>query len=1803
MGFLFSTSSNVFAKDSTTPNMTPTLDSYSNAGVTIGNTNIVYPNSDYSIKKVDSSNDFTILDYTWDKSTNAFKLNYYELDLKQTEYGEINPANTFKTNKYEAHVTDTGTVDIQYQYNIPQSYINEQIRVTSQLDKLDKNFIGSNGNQVGGAIVNTSIIKQLTGNFIENYVNTTHTDSASGGAIYNYGSDKKISDISGHFIGNYVEGNAIIMGGAIYNYYSTIDSITGDFVENYTNATTDVDNEKVNGGGAIYNGSASKIGDISGDFIANHANSNNTSAIGGAVFNVGNIGKISGNFIENYSKSAGHIGYGGAIANQSGMIEGITGSFVGNYIEANNFAGGGAIYSGEETTNLSYKIGYIVGDFIENYATSNESLAFGGAICNGNTIGFITGDFIGNSTNNKGAEHTIGGAIYNYGEIGDITGHFFENSSSAESSIAQGGAIYNSGTLKDINGDFVSNFTVAPNAAEGGAIYNHIDSTINDIVSNFEGNYVQSTTDSADGGAIFNSGKIRNITGNFDKNSATAQKGAVGGAIYNIGEINSIKGDFRENTTSSNSDGVGCGTAIYNAGEIKSIEGDFLNNTGKSNNTASSIAGTLSNDGTITNIKSDFTGNKVISEGKAYGGAIYNTGSISSIEGTSSQNSTSGANTSYGGAIYNYNGTIKKLSVDFNDNYSLATATKGTAIGGAIFNNGIINNITGDFSGNYTYSKYNVSGGALYNSGILGTVDDNGNVTASNLNSNFKNNYALGAISYGGAIYNIGNIGDITGAFDGNYGYSTSKTYGGTVFNNGSIGNISSKFTNSFGASTADVYGGAIYNYKEGVIKDITSEFVGNYSTGKRIYGGVLYNSGKVGNIKSTFSSTYSSGTTNTYGGVIYSTGTIGDIKSDFTGSYSVSDGQAYGGVIFNGGKVGDIDSDFSGGYANATGAVAGGIIYNTGTIGQQDESGNITGGIYNSFTKNHALSESGSAKGGAIFNSTNGKIGDIVGDFTSCSATTDSTKDSALGGAIYNAGKIGNLKGDYISNYVTSAEEASGAFLYNTFSKITVADGKTTSAIQTVNTSELDNSATYSYGQIGNITGYFQENLTISLTETNGGLITNGGVIGDINSTFKHNSVISGGSVYGGLIFNSGTIGNINSEFITNIVQADNIYGGVIYNSGTIKNISGDFTGFHSNSNKTAYGAVLYNSGVIGERGEDGVITGGFINSNFIGNYVIAQEAKGGAIYTVSDLNIIADNKEITISGNYTNSNGTIDDNAIYVGSTNATLNFKLQNGAKINMIDNIDGAYEGVPSVASDELEEGETATSKYNSYSVNIQGDSVTGTEFYMPNDMRMADLSVGKTTINTINNNVHVYQVNNFTVTSNTNFIADVDLKHQTMDRIESNSYGEHSGILSVTGMNLISDAPENIDKIEIYFAQKGLKDNVERGFSGNLPYAKYQTLFTPIYRYHVDYDNRDDAGYFVFTKGTGSGRVENESEKFNPAVLDSSVAAQAGALVAMNETYHYVFEHADAFTKLPSGERLRILTANKTASASTDYNNNMLYNLNEPLNKGMWVRPYTSFENLHLKNGPRADLISYGVLAGFDTDFRTMKHGWTNVGTGYLGYNGSVITYSGTSTTMNGGLLGFTETFYRKNFWTAITATAGASVGEANNMYGREEFTNFMAGVASKTGYNFEFKNGKFIIQPIWLMSYTFVNTFDYTNSAGIKIKSDPMHTIQLNPNVNFIANLRNGWKPYLSVGMVWNLMNETYFTANNVKLPEMHIRPYVEYGLGIQRVWKDRFTAFGQAMLRNGGRNGIAFTFGFRWTIGKTHNLTKVKTN
>ena len=927
--------------------------------------------------------------------------------------------------------------------------------------------------------------------------------------------------------------------------------------------------------------------------------------------------------------------------------------------------------------------------------------------------------------------------------------------------------------------------------------------------------------------------------------------------------------------------------------------------------------------------------------------------------------------------------------------------------------------------------------------------------------------------------------------------------------------------------------GGGIYNL--GSISAITGDFINN--TASSSYGGAIFNyAGTLGSITGDFINNFG-----VYGGAIASyNGELESISGNFINNSSTS----YGGAIFES-SASNIEF-IKGNFINNISNRDGGAIYSySGVISLisgdfiNNSSNNNGGGIYNGHSEivtiNANFINNNSVKdGGAINNNRGGIIDFIGGNFVNNS--------SSNGGAISNLNEIKTITGVFSKNQANLGGAIITSGLIDTIKGIFINNYSTLHGGVIRN---YINSDEVVEGLVKNITGDFIENSAGG----SGGAIENtvGGTIESLSGNFIRNSAAQAG----GAIENTdgGTIESLSGNFIRNsAAQA----GGAIdnYRNSVIETITASFLGNTVNSaDDVAKGGAINNY--------DSVINN-IINSDFIGNAAVSAtgEAHGGAIYSDGgSIDLTAkDGYTSTFQGNYTESAGERKNNAIYLAG-NAVMNMKMENGGKFLMSDGIDGT-----------------------DYKLSITGDDITKTRFYLYNTINSGDVTLSNTTIDMLNSRIAVNTVNSLTVGSDTNFAADVDLANKTMDRFTAPSYGTHSGSLIVSAVNLLSDGKENVTAV--LFADEGLKENAA---------TTVKTAYTPIYRYDVSYDNRDDAGYMLFTRGGGG---SNNPDTFNPAVLSAPVATLAAGQATINETFKYVFEHADAFTQLPYSERLSMIKNNQYV-ISTEYNENLGGLAPEFQNNGAWVRPYVTFESLNLKNGPDVDAITYGTLAGFDSDFQDLKNGWTGVTTGYVGYNGSQLNYSGNDTSMNGGLLGLTQTFYKGNFWTAITASAGATVGETSNMYGTDNFVSLLAGVGSKTGYNFEFQEGKFIFQPIMFMNYTFVNTFDYTNSAGVKIDSEPLHTIQLNPSIRFIANLKDGWQPYASVGMVWNLLNQTDTTANGITLPDMHIKPYVEYGLGVQKRWAERFTAFFQTMIRNGGRNGVAFTGGFRWSFGK----------
>ena len=452
--------------------------------------------------------------------------------------------------------------------------------------------------------------------------------------------------------------------------------------------------------------------------------------------------------------------------------------------------------------------------------------------------------------------------------------------------------------------------------------------------------------------------------------------------------------------------------------------------------------------------------------------------------------------------------------------------------------------------------------------------------------------------------------------------------------------------------------------------------------------------------------------------------------------------------------------------------------------------------------------------------------------------------------------------------------------------------------------------------------------------------------------------------------------------------------------------------------------------------------------------------------------------------------------------------------------------------------------------------------------------------GTNNLNLANNSTNTLALGDVNLNGILKMQVDADLANAKMDQISATSttIGSSGGI-EVSKINLMS--PTTQKQLYLLFT-----DNAD--LAGAVTYTgEGQIAYSPIYKYNTSYvQSGDGKGYFSFVT---QGRTP---EDFNPAVMASSVTTVVTGYQNQMQAMHQGFYHMDRYMKHSDLYRFAAENQNKVASLSpvTDFNINKVPETSQAL----WVIPYTGFERVNLNGGVSVNNISYGMTFGGDSDMFDMKHGFKGVISAFVGYNGNHMTYNDVSMTQNGGFLGATLNAYKGNFFTGLTVSTGASAGDADTMYGHDNITLLTAGIANKTGYNFEFMKGKVILQPSLFLGYSWVNTFDYTNAAGVRIKQDALNALQIAPGLKLIGNTKNGWQPYAGIDMVWNIfMGRNQATANDVVLPKLSERAYVQYGVGIQRTWADRFTGFLQAMVRNGGRNGVVLSFGFRWTLGK----------
>ncbi len=726
-------------------------------------------------------------------------------------------------------------------------------------------------------------------------------------------------------------------------------------------------------------------------------------------------------------------------------------------------------------------------------------------------------------------------------------------------------------------------------------------------------------------------------------------------------------------------------------------------------------------------------------------------------------------------------------------------------------------------------------------------------------------------------------------------------------------------------------------------------------------------------------------------------------------------------------------------------------------------------------------------------------------------------------------------------------------------------------------------------YTALGELDGY-DRSFTISGgngtdNKTISGILANGNY-GD-GVSLKHGQTLYIKNISEFKNFNNSITNNSGIVDITNVSFIDNTgYDIKNYNDGILK----------------FYGTNSVNKGIIGADGKTTLYDDATLDVNDI-----AIEQKYVTLKDGAKLNFNAKNNDITIK----DISGGIHLNSSDNNNKTANLVLNAGEGRTINLesevTTNKTGSYNWSNKLDNKVDLNGSgkiNLKGDLNQVTMNVNGTNIervsgadtnvdwrlnSGGYLYYGNDNLLtaqSHLFFNGGSLDLKNNIASAINIGNITLSQNSNLYVDVDLANAQMDRFINSSSTYTGGKLNVAGINLLSDSENDVTTIN-FTTDNNLKSHV--AYTG-----EKQIAYSDLYKYNVKY--LKNSGDFQFAKPSAI----NPYELYNPSIFGSSVAMQAAYLTQL-ANYDVAYGNIDQKLLMTQAQRTAWKYGNKYAS------NDVTPQVYSPLylpqeNAGIWYRPYTTFESVRLDNGPKVSNVMYGSLVGGDSDLISLKHGWDVQYSAYVGYNGSHQAYDGVGIYQNGGTLGATAAFFKGNFFEALTANVGASVANINTAVGHNDLTMLMTGVASKTGYNWELADGKFIMQPSWLMSYTFINPMnDYTLGNGVRIENSNLNAIQLSPGVKLIGNLKNGWQPYLSFRMLWNIIDDTKVQAAFINLPQTTVKPYCEYGLGVQKTWGERLTGFGQAMFRGGGRNGVAFTFGFRIALGKLNDKHQAK--
>lgn len=252
----------------------------------------------------------------------------------------------------------------------------------------------------------------------------------------------------------------------------------------------------------------------------------------------------------------------------------------------------------------------------------------------------------------------------------------------------------------------------------------------------------------------------------------------------------------------------------------------------------------------------------------------------------------------------------------------------------------------------------------------------------------------------------------------------------------------------------------------------------------------------------------------------------------------------------------------------------------------------------------------------------------------------------------------------------------------------------------------------------------------------------------------------------------------------------------------------------------------------------------------------------------------------------------------------------------------------------------------------------------------------------------------------------------------------------------------------------------------------------------------------------------------------------------------------------------------------------------------PALNSMWLNWQHYDDDASIKHYGSIDSDYDVILFGLGGGHSKMGVGISQWGV-FGGYAGSEQKKHDFSIDERGGYIGIYSGYSVREFNISVALDGGAMYNDADTAYGTDEYANMWLGSGINASYNIALTDS-FSLQPAIYLGYTWVRSANYTAESGEDISNENFRMLDITPALRAIKHLGRGWFGILGVKYTFTSDFGGDVSVNDVDLPDLESRDFIEYGLGVEKSI-DRFNIYLNINHRDGGRKGWNGGIGFKY--------------